>query len=56
MEVLIDRKNISLNDYIESLSDEALNGDFEEIYKRAPLTSKDVLCGFGAIRGRVLQK
>lgn len=55
MEVLIDRKSISLDDYISDLTDEALNGDFEEIYKRAPIT-EDSLCGIGGIRGRRLQR
>jgi hypothetical protein len=55
MESLIDRKSPTLDDYVKSLSDEALNGDFEEIFKRAPL-SKDALCGIGSCRGRTLQR
>ncbi|KAG5674919.1 hypothetical protein PVAND_004864 [Polypedilum vanderplanki] len=55
MENLIERKHISLEEYVSQLSDEALNGDFEEIYKCAPL-SKEVICGLGSIRGRFLQK
>ena len=55
MENLIERKSTTLDDYIKNLSDEALNGDFEEIFKRAPL-SADALCGIGSCRGRTLQR
>jgi hypothetical protein len=55
METLIERQKVSLDDYVSGLSDEALNGDFEEVYKRAPL-SKDVICGFGAVSGRFWQR
>lgn len=55
MENLIERKSTTLDDYVKNLSDEALNGDFEEIFKHAPL-SADALCGIGSCRGRTLQR
>jgi hypothetical protein len=55
MEVLIDRKKVSLDDYIAGLSDEVLNGNFDDIYKQAPL-SKDSLCGLGPCYGRFMQR
>lgn len=55
MESLIDHKSANLDDYIKNLPDEVLNGDFEEIYKRAPL-STDAICGLGSCRGRNLQR
>jgi hypothetical protein len=55
MENLIVRERVSLEEYVAGLSDEALNGDFEEVFKRAPLT-KDVICGVGPVRGRFLQR
>lgn len=45
---------ISVDEFVASLSNDELNGDFEEIYKRAPRT-KDMLCGIGSFRGRRLQ-
>lgn len=56
MENLINEKNIeTLDGFISTLPDDILNGDFEEIYKRAPIT-EDTTCGYGAFRGRILQK
>lgn len=48
------KENISVEEFIATLSDDELNGDFEEIYKRAPQT-EDTMCGMGAFRGRRLQ-
>lgn len=53
METLLDKSQ--LENYISSLSDEALNGDFDVIYKSAPLP-KEAHCGFGSLRGKFLQK
>lgn len=43
-----------MEEFIATLSNDELNGDFEEIYKRAPHT-KETMCGFGWFKGRRLQ-
>lgn len=53
METLLGKSR--LDSFISSLSDEVLNGEFDNIYKNAPLP-KDAVCGFGSFRGRILQK
>lgn len=53
METLLDKSR--LDTYITNLNDEKLNGDFDEIYKSAPL-AREAYCGFGTFRGRFLQK
>lgn len=54
MEQQLVKENISVEEFIVSLSNDELDGDFEEIYKRAPRT-QDTMCGFGCFRGRRLQ-
>lgn len=53
METLLDKNRLEY--YIANLKDEVLNGEFDEIYKNAPLP-KEAVCGFGSFRGRFLQK
>lgn len=53
METLIEKSR--LDNYISNLNDETLNGDFDVIYRNAPLP-KDSYCGFGSYRGKFLQK
>ncbi|KAG4067712.1 hypothetical protein HA402_005484 [Bradysia odoriphaga] len=53
METLLDKGR--LDNYISNLNDEILNGDFEVIFRNAPLP-KDSLCGIGPLHGRFLQK
>jgi hypothetical protein len=53
METLLGKSR--LDTFIGGLSDEKLNGDFDAIYRDAPLP-KQAFCGFGALRGRFLQK
>lgn len=53
METLLEKSR--LDTYIANLNDEVLNGEFDEIYKNAPLP-KEAFCGFGSLRGRFLQK
>lgn len=53
METLLGKSR--LDTYILGLNDETLNGDFDAIYKDAPL-GRDAYCGFGSLRGRFLQK
>jgi hypothetical protein len=53
METLLEKN--SLDNYVAGLNDEVLNGDFDTIFKNAPV-SKVTHCGFGPFRGRFLQK
>lgn len=53
METLL--KKSRLDQYIEGLGDDVLNGDFDVIFKNAPI-SRDAQCGIGSLRGRFLQK
>lgn len=53
METLLDKS--PLDHYISNLSDESLNGEFDAVYKNAPLP-KSAYCGIGSIRGKFLQK
>lgn len=53
METLLEKSR--LDTFIFNLSDESLNGDFDEIFKHAPLP-KESHCGIGSLRGRFLQK
>lgn len=53
METLLDRSR--LDNYISNLNDETLNGDFDVIFRDAPLP-KDSFCGIGPLRGRFLHK
>lgn len=53
MESLLDKSH--LDNYISNLNDETLNGDFDDIFRNAPLP-KDSFCGIGPLRGRFLQK
>lgn len=53
METLLDKSR--LDNYISNLNDETLNGDFDVIFRNAPLP-KDSFCGIGPLRGRLLQK
>jgi len=53
METLLEKSQ--LDTYISGLTDEQLNGEFDEVYKHAPLP-KDAHCGFGSIRGKLLQR
>lgn len=54
MEQQLVNKEMRLEDFVANLSDDELNGDFDEIYQRAP-RSKDTMCGFGRYRSRWLQ-
>jgi hypothetical protein len=54
MEQQLVNKEMPLGEFIANLSDEELNGNFDEIYPRAP-RSKDTMCGFGSYRSRWLQ-
>jgi hypothetical protein len=53
METLLEKSR--LDTYVANLNDEVLNGEFDEIYKNAPLP-KEAFCGFGPLRGNFLQK
>lgn len=44
-----------LENYIASLSDEVLNGEFDRIYENAPI-GRDSVCGIGTFRSRLLQR
>ena len=54
MEQQLFNKEMPLEEYVGNLTDDVLNGDFDEIYKSAP-RSKDTMCGFGIFRSRWLQ-
>jgi hypothetical protein len=54
MEQHLVKNDASIEEFIVSLRDDELNGDFEEIYQRAPRT-KETRCGFGVLSGRWLQ-
>lgn len=45
----------SIEDALSKLSDEKLQGDFNEIFKLMPVTSY-TSCGFGVLQGAKLQK
>lgn len=45
----------TIEDVLSALSDEKLNGDFDDIFQLIPIT-KDTSCGISFIRGRFLQK
>ncbi|KAJ6641301.1 Solute carrier organic anion transporter family member 74D, partial [Pseudolycoriella hygida] len=53
MESLLHKSH--LDNYISNLNDETLNGDFDVIFRNAPL-QRESICGIGPIRGRFLQK
>jgi hypothetical protein len=53
METLLEKTRVDT--YISGLSDEVLNGEFDDIYKHSPLP-KEAFCGFGSLRGGFLQK
>jgi hypothetical protein len=45
----------TIESVLSKLSDEKLNGDFDDIFKLMPVTD-ETSCGFGFVRGPTLQK
>lgn len=53
METLLQKNQLEI--YVGNLTDEVLHGDFDEVYKNAPLP-RSTHCGIGAFRGKLLQR
>jgi hypothetical protein len=45
----------TIESVLSKLSDEKLNGDFDDIFKLMPVT-EETTCGMGFVRGPTLQK
>ena len=45
----------TIESVLSKLSDEKLNGDFDDIFKLMPVTD-ETSCGVGSMRGSILQK